>query len=222
MLVRPATGPNNGNPSEKDMQWKPYGRAFQPRMGFVKTPHPIIKTYGKEDRQAWIDKLFGYEEFRSGLAAWPTDSLPPQRVNTNSQEDLSTGSSRHTSYVALQDLSEQLHKDPCYDLVIRGWHTVIQWFNTVSTKRTVGPEVIAHIQVQAISRIDYTWIDLMVAALDALHNNEDVELDDVDEVFVVPKQDQDEDVLDDEEDAKDTEEEDDFNQDSEEEQDDYT
>jgi len=33
----------------------------------------------------------------------------------------------------------------------------------------------------------------MVAALSALHNDENVELDDVDEVFVVPEEDQDED-----------------------------
>jgi len=69
---------------------------------------------------------------------------------------------------------------------------------------------------QATTRDDYVWIDLMVAALDTLHNDEDVESDDVDEVCVVPRGYQDEDVLEDEEDAEDTEE-GDLNQDSEEE-----
>ena len=45
---------------------------------------------------------------------------------------------------------------------------------------------IADILSQAETRDDYAWIDLLVAALDALHNDEDVKLDDVDEVFLVP------------------------------------
>ena len=70
---------------------------------------------------------------------------------------------------------------------------------------------------QAESQLDYRWIDLMVEALDTFHNDEDVELDDVDEVFVVPEEDQDEneDMRGDDSDMEDAEE-GNLNQDSEE------
>ena len=58
----------------------------------------------------------------------------------------------------------------------------------------------------------------MVAALDALHSNESVELDDVDEVFIVPDEPvDDENVLVDDHDVEDTED-DDTNQDTDEEE----
>ena len=98
-----------------------------------------------------------------------------------------------------------MHKDPCYDLVIRGWNTAIQWINTVSTK-SQGSGDIADILSKAETRDDYVWIDIMVAALNALHNDDDVELNDVDEVFLVLDEPLElEDVLGDDHDAEYTE-----------------
>lgn len=222
MLVRPAAAVNNGNPPEQDMQPKQRDADYYAmesaritnQLSEIKTPHPEMKPYVGEDRQAWNDKLFGFDGYKSGLAAEPTNTIPPQRIHT---EDLAAGSPRRASYIALQELSEQLHRVPCYDLVIRGWNSAIQWFNTVSTK-SQGSGAIADILSQARTADDYAWIDLMVAALDTLHNNEDVELDDVDEVFFVPSeyQDGDENVLGDD-DAEDTDG-DDTRQESEEEE----
>lgn len=86
MLVRPAAAVNNGNPGEEDFQQlRTYGAEFYTmnaaRTGsnllLVKSPHPTMKTYLEPDRQAWVDKLFGFDEFKSGLAAESTNAFPP-------------------------------------------------------------------------------------------------------------------------------------------------
>ena len=121
MLIRPAAAVNNGNPPEKGMQPRQrdadyYAReSARPtnRLKIVRSPHPKMLAYTRADRHMWIEKLFGSEGYKSGLAAEPTNSIPLQRIDITPLEDLAPGSSRRASYVALQDLSEQLHKYPC-------------------------------------------------------------------------------------------------------------
>jgi len=130
MLVGPAAAANNGNPPEKDTEpaqrdadyYAMQSARSANKLDAMRSPHSTMLPYTGADRHIWVEKLFGFEGFKLGLAPEPTNTIPPQRINITTPASPSVGSPRHKAYVALQGLSVQLCKSPCYDLVIRGWN----------------------------------------------------------------------------------------------------
>jgi len=145
MLLRPAAAVNNGVPAEEDWQQRrSYDAEFYTmnaaRLGgnlrLVKSPQPTMKTCLKVSvclRYVFMvgcglfpmRRLFGFEEFRSGLAAEPTNTIPSQRVSIHFQDALAIGS--HATRYTFSSKSSAINstKTPAMTFVIRGWNTAI-------------------------------------------------------------------------------------------------
>jgi len=76
MLVRHVVAANYGNAPEKGMEPKQRDAdyyAMQPprstnKLEIVRSPHSKMLAYTRADRHIWVEKLFGFEGYKSGLA----------------------------------------------------------------------------------------------------------------------------------------------------------